>query len=98
MITFDPMDGCSQCKWAESAYGTSLVQKCELHQRIEDLQIDLGIERQVRQADDRIIQRLYEVLKIDPEDDLVEIATARMEELQAAEEELEARERRANPA
>lgn len=88
---FDPMQGCSHCTWLDTNLGRVLDQKCELHQKIEDLQSDLSITDQVHQDTARMLTKVCESLGADEDDDPVRIAQERMDEIKAFEDELDAK-------
>ncbi|CAM5655335.1 hypothetical protein MAUB1S_11389 [Mycolicibacterium aubagnense] len=84
---FDPMNGgCLHCKWLDTNLGRVLDKRCELHQKIEDMEADQQIDRQVQAGTARLLHRICEAMGADDEDGPVEIAKARIEELREAEE------------
>lgn len=86
---FDPMDGgCPHCEWLDTNLGRVLDQKCTLHQKIEDLQVNHQMERQVSKSINGVLRAVCEVIRADDDDDPVEVAKERMaeiEELESAE-------------
>lgn len=88
-VPFDPMDGCPQCRWLDTNIGRVLDQKCALHQKVEDLQSDLQLERHMRRCASDLLRRVCEALGADDEDDPERIARERMEEIRALEDELD---------
>ncbi len=87
-VAFDPLEGgCPQCEWLDTNLGRVLDKKCDLHQRIEDLQVSLDLEKQVRQNSFDMLRRVCEVIRADVDDDPVVVAQARMDEIRALEDE-----------
>lgn len=79
---FDPMNGgCPHCKWLDTNLGHVLDQKCTLHQKIEDLQVDLQMERQISRDTRGVLRAVCEVIRSDDDDDPVEVAKERMAEI-----------------
>lgn len=81
--TLNPMDGCPDCKWIKSNYGTHLDQDgiCDLHKAIASLQEDLAIERDVRKSQDGLIKEICKVVGATEEDDPAEVARVRIDEI-----------------
>lgn len=95
--TLNPMDGCPDCKWLKDRAGDYHLDQdgiCDLHKAIGELQENYAIECDVRKSCEKMLERVQLALGGDSEDDPVELAKARMEELLAYEEHAhEARER-----
>lgn len=80
-IPFDPMQGCPHCRWLDTNLGRVLDQKCDLHQKIEDMQVDHQLEQRVARDTSTMLREVRNVLGADDEDDPVEIARSRIEEI-----------------
>lgn len=91
VIGFDPFNPvCPHCTWLETNLGRQLDKKCELHQKIEDLQSDLQNHVQVNRSQSSILAQICEVIRAYEDDNPVEVARERMAEIEAIEQELEA--------
>lgn len=86
-VPFDPMDGCPQCKWAESNLGRHLEQTCSLHQRIEDMQFDMMMDRRIAKELGAMLGDVVRALGGEDDDDPIELAKMRMEEIAELEDE-----------
>jgi hypothetical protein len=88
--TLNPMDGCPDCKWLEHRGERHLDQGgiCDLHKAIARLQDSYAIERQAREAGDRIITEICAALGASDDDSPIKLAQERMEEIAALEDAL----------
>lgn len=88
IVGLDPFKpACPQCSWIDTNLGRQLDKLCALHQGVEDLRSDLLLERQINRSTSSTFADLSKVLGAAEDDDLVEVAKARMgeiEELEAA--------------
>lgn len=84
-VPADPMEGCPQCKWADSSYGSHLIELCEVHRRMEDLQESLGMYQSVSRDSSLQLAQIADALRVEPDSDLVAAAKMRMEDLDALE-------------
>lgn len=81
-VAFDPLNGgCPHCKWLDTNLGRVLDKKCELHQRIEDLQTVQQLDRQIIKGLNGMLRRVSEIIGAADDDDPAEIAQNRMDEI-----------------
>ncbi|MFC5509306.1 hypothetical protein [Bosea massiliensis] len=79
---FDPLNGgCPHCKWLDTNLGRVLDKKCGLHQRIEDMQADQQLDQQVIKSQGYTIRRVCEVIRAGDDEDPVQVAQERMDEI-----------------
>lgn len=84
---FDPMNGgCPHCTWLDTNLGRVLDKKCELHQRIEDMQSDNLLARRVQSETSKMLSAVCEAIDAGDEDDPIQVAQIRMDELRAADQ------------
>ena len=81
-VAFDPFEGsgCPQCEWSDSNIGRTLERPCAIHQKIDEIHLDMAIERGVANAQAQIIRDMVAALGGDEEDNPVELAKERMDE------------------
>lgn len=89
LIGLDPFKpACPNCTWIETNLGRQLDKKCDLHQKIEDLQSDLSLERSINSSSSSMMAELCQIIRADDDDNPLEVARERMAEIEALEQEL----------
>ena len=89
VIGFDPFKpACPHCTWIETNLGRQLNKKCEIHQKIEDLQSDLSLERSINKSSSIMMAEVCQIIRADDDDNPLEVARERMAEIEALEQEL----------
>lgn len=88
-VPFDPMDGCPQCEWVKDNLGTHLFKTCHLHEKIDDLKNDLLMQKQITDSLNRMLSDVGKIIGFDAEDNPLDVARERMDEIRTLEEELD---------